>query len=61
MCLKVIYHLQITPSNSAMLGYKATKFQGGRIFTNKVMGCQVHVIGKAIRPLFADQVTFKFT
>ena len=25
------------------------------------MGCQVHAIGKAIRPLFADPVTYLFS
>ena len=34
-----------------------TKFQHGTIFTIQVMGCQVHTIGKAIRPLFTDPVT----
>jgi len=27
------------------------------IFTSQVTGCQVHAIGKAIRPIFNDQVT----
>ena len=35
-----------------------TKFQDGTILTSQVMDCQVHAIGKAIRPLFADPVTF---
>jgi len=26
----------------------------------EVMGCQVHAIGKAIRPLFADPVTIMY-
>ena len=34
-----------------------TKFQAGTILTSQVMDCQVHAIGKAIRPLFADLVT----
>ena len=35
-----------------------TKLQAGTIHTSQVMDCQVRAIGKAIRPLFADQVTF---
>ena len=38
-----------------------TKFQGGTIFTGEVMGCQVHAIGKAIRPLFPDLETYMCT
>jgi len=34
-----------------------TKFQDGIVITTEVMGCQVHAIGKAIRPIFADPVT----
>ena len=34
-----------------------TTFQAGTILTSQVMDCQVHAIGKAIRPLFADLVT----
>ena len=34
-----------------------TKFQTGTIFTSQVMDFQLHAIGKAIRPLFADPVT----
>ena len=29
-----------------------TKFQAGTILTSQVMDCQVHAIGKAIRPLY---------
>ena len=29
-----------------------TKVQAGTILTSQVMDCQVHTIGKAIRPLF---------
>ena len=35
-----------------------TEFKDGTLITMEVMGCQVHVIGKAIGPLFADPVTF---
>ena len=36
-----------------------TKFQAGTILhTSQVMDCQLHVIGKAIRPLIADPVTY---
>jgi len=35
-----------------------TKFQVGTILTCHTMDGQVHTIGKAIRPLFADPVTF---
>ena len=34
------------------------EFQDGIFVIMEVMGCQVHVIGKAIRPLFADPVTY---
>ena len=34
-----------------------TKFQDGTIHTSHVKGYQIHAIGKAIRPLFADPVT----
>ena len=34
-----------------------TEFQDGNFIAMEVMGCQVHAIGKAIRPLFADPVT----
>ena len=34
-----------------------SEFQDGTSITMKVMGCQVHAIGKAIRLLFADPVT----
>ena len=36
-------HLQISPVNSTMLGVHCVN-------TMKAMGCQVHAIGKAIRP-----------
>ena len=52
------YHFHNSPNNSAMLGYYVTKFQTVTIFTNQVMCCQVHAIGKAIRPRFAEPVTF---
>ena len=34
-----------------------TEFQDGNFIVMEVIGCQVHAIGKAIRPLFADLVT----
>ena len=34
-----------------------TKFKTGTILTGQVMDCQVHAIGKAIRPLSTDLVT----
>jgi len=34
------------------------KFREGILITVEVMGHQVHAIGKAIRPLFADPVTY---
>jgi len=34
-----------------------TKFDVSTILTSQVMDCQIHEIGKAIRPLFADLVT----
>ena len=33
------------------------KFQAGTLLLSQVLGCQVHAIGKAIRPTFADTVT----
>jgi len=35
-----------------------TKFCAGTILTSQVMDCQTRVIGKAIRPLFAEPVTY---
>ena len=35
-----------------------TKFQAGSIHTSQVMDCQIHAIGRAIRLVFADLVTF---
>ena len=35
-----------------------TKFQAGTVLINQVKDCQVHATGKAIRPLFADPVTY---
>jgi len=35
-----------------------TEFQDGTFITLEVMGCEVHAIGKAIRPLFTDPVTY---
>jgi len=31
---------------------------GATMLTSKVMSCQTHAIGKAIRPIFADPVTY---
>ena len=38
---------------------KVTKFQVSTIFTYLIMDGQMHANGKAIRPLFADPVTFE--
>ena len=35
-----------------------TKFQAGTLFPSQVMVFQVHAVGKAIRSLFADPVTY---
>ena len=35
-----------------------TKFCNGTLITMEVMGCQVHAIGRAIRPFFTDPVTY---
>ena len=35
-----------------------TKFQAATILSSHVMDCQVHAIGKTIRLLFTDLVTF---
>jgi len=37
-----------------------TIFQAGTTLTSQVMNFQVHAIRKAIRPLFADQVTIMY-
>jgi len=34
-----------------------TKFDVSILLTSQVMDCQMHEIGKAVRPLFADLVT----
>ena len=53
------YHLHITPNHSATLGVlKRTKFQSNTVFIGQVTDCQVHAIEKAIKPLFADWVTY---
>ena len=36
------------------------KCQVSTILTSQVMDCQVHAIGKATRPLFADPVTYTY-
>ena len=42
-----------------MLGVKSDQISGWyHVLTSQVMDCQVHAIGKAIRSLFADPVTF---
>ena len=35
-----------------------TKIQAGSTHTSQVTDCQVHAIGRAIRSVFADPVTF---
>ena len=35
-----------------------TEFEDGTLITMEAMGYQVHAIGKAIRPLFTDPVTY---
>jgi len=37
-----------------------TKFCAGTIPTSQVMDCQTRAIGKAIRPLFAEPVTYTY-
>jgi len=37
-----------------------TKFDVSPILTNQLMDCQIHEIGKAIRPFFTDPVTLVF-
>jgi len=34
-----------------------TKFDFSTVLTSQVMDCQIHAIGKGIRPLFAGPVT----
>ena len=36
-----------------MLGYTVTEFQEGNLITIKVIGCQVHAIGKAITQIWS--------
>ena len=45
------------PSYATHPSLRHLEFQGDTVLTSEVMNCQVHVIGKAIRPLFADPVT----
>ena len=41
-----------------MSGVKSDQISAGTILTSQVMDCQMHVIGKAIRPLLAESVTY---
>ena len=41
-----------------MLGEQVDKFQDGTLLTSQVMDCLVYVIGKAIKPLLAEPVTY---
>ena len=50
--------IKISPGIEACLQGKVTKFQAGTMLTSQVMDSQIHAIEKAIRPLFADPVTF---
>ena len=47
-----------SPAIEACLEGEVTKFQTGTMLTSQVMDSQIHAIEKAIRPLFADPVTF---
>ena len=40
-----------------MLEVKKTKFQDGTLFPSQAMSCQVHAIGKIVKPIFTDLVT----
>jgi len=50
--------IKISPAIEAFLEGKVTKFQTGTMLTSQVMDSQIQAIEKAIRPLFADPVTF---
>jgi len=49
----------ITPNHYAILGVyiSGQNLQGDTKFTSNVMSCQVHAIEKALRYLFAEQIT----
>ena len=53
--------IKISPAIEACLEGKVTKFQTGTMLTSQVMDSQIHVIEKAIRPLFADPVTYSIS
>ena len=48
----------ISPEIEVCLQGKVTKFQTCTMLTSQVMDSQIHAIEKAIRPLFADPVTY---
>ena len=50
--------IKISPAIEACVEGKVTKFQTGTMLTSQVMDSQIHAIEKAIRPLFADPVTY---
>ena len=50
--------IKISPAIEACLEGKEIKFQTGTMLTSQVMDSQIHAIEKAIRPLFADPVTY---
>ena len=50
--------IKISPAIEACLEGKVTKFQTGTMLTSQVMDSQIQAIEKAIRPLFADPVTY---
>ena len=54
------YHLHITPNNSAMLGLLCDQISNWNHFHKScyVLRTKFMQIGKAIRPLFADPITY---
>jgi len=54
------YCLKIASRNSARLGVHSDHIlcHASCMFLSQVMYCQIRVIGKAVRPLFADPATY---
>jgi len=48
----------LNPARVLCEDYTVIKYHVSTMLTNQVINCQVCVIGKAIRPLFADPVTY---
>ena len=56
--MDLTYHLKILPVIVTMQVIYNDWISDGTLITMEMMGRQVHAIGNAIRPPFADSVTF---